>query len=170
MPALVAGIHVFGSKKKQIVDGRNKFGHDEPTAPALTVHLISLLSGRGFPVLPKLFPASFHREFRKKSPMVAASSYDRVAEWGLILRFSLLISLLAGNCDAETGSTGTASATTYSATNGDFLALYVLSRFSGHLRMRFVSVEQKAGLAILSGAFVSARKIPFPGNGVASPH
>jgi hypothetical protein len=114
MPVLVAGIHVFGSKKKQIVDGRNKFGHDEPTAPALTVHLISLLSGRGFPVLPKLFPASFHMEFRKRAPWLLHQVMIASLSGGLILRFSLLISLLAGNCDAETGSTGTASATTHS--------------------------------------------------------
>jgi hypothetical protein len=31
----------------------------------LAAHLISLLSGLGFPVLPKLFPVSFRREYRK---------------------------------------------------------------------------------------------------------
>jgi len=29
MPALVAGIHVFSLRRKQVVDGRDKPGHDE---------------------------------------------------------------------------------------------------------------------------------------------
>ena len=32
MPALVAGIHVFGPSTKKVVDGRNKSGHDEAEA------------------------------------------------------------------------------------------------------------------------------------------
>jgi hypothetical protein len=28
MPALVAGIHVFGAGEKEVVDGRDKPGHD----------------------------------------------------------------------------------------------------------------------------------------------
>jgi hypothetical protein len=31
-------------------------------------HLTSLLSGHSFHVLPKLFPVTFHREFRQKAP------------------------------------------------------------------------------------------------------
>ena len=34
--------------------------------------ITSLLSGHGFPALPKLFPVSFHREFREETPMDAA--------------------------------------------------------------------------------------------------
>jgi len=46
--------------------------------------------------------------------MDAALSDVFIAAAGQILRFSLLISLLAGNFDAETRSTWTASATTQS--------------------------------------------------------
>ena len=34
----------------------------ELTAEQINAHLISLLSGYSFPVLPKLFPVNFHRE------------------------------------------------------------------------------------------------------------
>jgi hypothetical protein len=52
--------------------------------------------------------------------MDVALSDVSAAAAGQILRFSLLISLLAGNEDAETGSIATASATTQSRANRDF--------------------------------------------------
>ncbi|MFZ2075091.1 MAG: hypothetical protein WAV38_00175 [Xanthobacteraceae bacterium] len=51
---------------------RNEKGNRCPGTPGLAIsrlrlgagRLISLLLGHGFPVLPKLFPVSLHREFR----------------------------------------------------------------------------------------------------------
>jgi len=45
----------------------------------------------------------------------------KIAAERLNLQNSLLISLLAGNLTVETGSTATASATTHSRANQDFL-------------------------------------------------
>jgi hypothetical protein len=56
--------------------------------------------------------------------MDAALSDVSIAAAGQILRFSLLISLLAGNFVAETGSNYTASATTHSRANRDFPVYY----------------------------------------------
>ena len=46
-----------------------------------------------------------------------------------------------------------------------FPARCVLARFGGDPCMRFVSTEENLVLTLLSWVFVSARKIPFPGNG-----
>ena len=55
--------------------------------------------------------------------------------------------------------------TTHSPANRDFPARCTLPRFRGDLRKRLVSGEESLVLRSLSGGFVSARKIPFPGNG-----
>ena len=46
-----------------------------------------------------------------------------------------------------------------------FPARCVLAQFGGDPCMRFVSTEENLVLTLLSWVFVSARKIPFPGNG-----
>jgi hypothetical protein len=94
--------------------------------------------------------------------MVAAPSDVRVALAGLILRFSLLISLLAGNSVAETGSTRTASATTHSRANGDFLALTISPRIGGVVWLRFVSAEDHLFLAAVSSLLSLSAKSRFP--------
>lgn len=59
-------------------------------------------------------------------------------------------------------------ATTHSRANRDFPGLCTLARIGGVLGARFVSAEDHLILRRRSGAFVSARKIPFPGNGDCS--
>jgi hypothetical protein len=67
--------------------------------------LISLLSGHSFPVLPKEFPVNFHGEFRQNAPWLLRYVMMTLLYQVPISRFSLLISLLAGNLVAETRST-----------------------------------------------------------------
>ena len=65
----------------------------------------------------------------------------------------------------ETGSIQTASATTHSRATRDFPSAFQKPPMGGLTRARLVSVEGVSESRRCFGAFISARKIPFPGNG-----
>src|SRR5450830_1754341 len=77
---------------------------------------------------------------------------------------SLLISLLAGNLGAETGSTTTASAITQSRILRDFPKPRKLRRIGRVARQRLVSEIGHPKFGGDFGTFVSGREIPFLGN------
>jgi hypothetical protein len=72
------------------------------------------------PVLCKKFPVPLRREFRGKAPKSLGFAGGLMREVAPKLKNSLFFSLLAGNLDAETGSTTTASATTHSGARDGF--------------------------------------------------
>jgi len=71
----------------------------------LAARPISLLSGRSFPVLPIFNSLLVFTGNIDKTPHDAAFNEDLVAAQRPFWRFSLFISLLAGNSVAETRST-----------------------------------------------------------------
>src|ERR1700722_6401437 len=90
--------------------------------------------------------------------MDAALSDALVVAHRLFLRFSLFISLLAGNSVAETRSTWTASATTQSYANRDFPVHCEMPRnWRGFVRA-FCLCELSIGDEGPFGAFVSGRQ------------
>jgi hypothetical protein len=66
-----------------------------------------------FPVSSQKFPVPLSREFGSKSPKIIGRMRSSETQAGSNLKNSLFFSLLAGNLDAETGSTVTASATKF---------------------------------------------------------
>ena len=68
----------------------------------------------------ELFPVLTSREFEQKAPKSLGFECHLLGEAAPELQISLFFSLLAGNCDAETGSIATASATTHSYENAQF--------------------------------------------------
>ena len=79
-------------------------------------------------------------------------------------KFSLFFSLLAGKPGVETGSTTTASATTQSHSNGDFLAFGEKPRIGALACWCLVSASGQVDSNGHFGAFVSGLKIPLPDN------
>jgi hypothetical protein len=97
------------------------------------VIVVSLLGFQNSLFGHRKFPVQLHREIGHKSLIYPKTFAPSCHSEVLILRISLLFSLLAGNRDAETGSTATASATTQSHTNRDFLKYRKMPTFSGLL-------------------------------------
>jgi hypothetical protein len=83
---------------------------------------------------------------------------------GYILGISLYFSLLPGKSDLETGSIAPASATTHSEVRRDFPVRDAQRPIGGVVRPCLFSAMASRDVRGGFGAFVSARKIPFPGN------